>query len=426
MTFLNPTYFWGLLALLLPIMIHLLNKGEIKVMKVGSIKHFKSEDTKQSRKFKLNELLLLLLRLLTIGLLVFILAEPQLKIKIENTPITYLVEPSLLENLRMDSYLDSVPANSTRFFSEGFPVLDKNSVPKGIPNYWQLAQQLDYLETDSVIVFTKAKLSGFKGMRTSAANNIKWVVLEDDTTIKKFVGAELQGDTIDLVKVHSSNELTDIAHEFYAMDRPEIRIVDSDSLELEYGNKSIKLPIWSKDTLQIEICYEEEFETELHYLSAALAAVSEYSGYGLQINTTKENDFKTKGLDLLLWLKNEPVPQITTPLLRCEPDSLSTQLIKMGAKKNTYYLTERLTIENVLKDGLSERLLEILITNPKLQNALTMNDTRSLAEKEVLPETFDVEMSVKPTKLLSLSKWLWFFVIFMLVVERLIAKIRKQ
>lgn len=426
MTFLNPTYLWGLLALLLPIIIHLLNKGEIKIVKVGSIKHFTSEDTKQSRKLKLNELLLLILRLLSILLLVFILAEPQLKSKIKNTPITYLVEPSLLENARIEDYLDSVAANSTRLFSEGFPLIDEDKMPQGDINYWQLSQRLKELETDSVVVFTKAKLSGFKGMRISTPSSIKWVVLEDDETIEKFVGAELMGDTVKLTKVRSNNEFTDIAHELYSVDQPEITVLDSDSLQLQYEDKSVKLPIWSKDTLQIGISYEEEFEAEMRYFSAAFEAVSQYSGYKLNVNATEKDDLLPEGLDFLVWLKNKPIPETEIAVLKFQSDSLSNQLIKKGDKKNIYYLTERLTIENVLNEALSESLLEILITRPELQKAMAIYDERSLPENEVMSEINEVEKIIKPTKLLSISNWLWVFVVITLIIERFLAKIRKQ
>ncbi|NND11568.1 MAG: hypothetical protein HKN96_10170, partial [Flavobacteriaceae bacterium] len=98
MTFLYPSYLWALLGLIVPLAIHLWSKKEGKTIKIGSIKLLSEADSKQSRSIKLNEYWLLLLRMLSVALLVFILAEPGFIKKTPTNPLTYIVEPALLED----------------------------------------------------------------------------------------------------------------------------------------------------------------------------------------------------------------------------------------------------------------------------------------------------------------------------------------
>ncbi|MEQ9166083.1 MAG: BatA domain-containing protein, partial [Fulvivirga sp.] len=61
MNFANSTYLFALLGFLIPIAIHLWNKKEAKVIKVGSIQFVPTQDSNQSKSIQLNEVFLLLL-----------------------------------------------------------------------------------------------------------------------------------------------------------------------------------------------------------------------------------------------------------------------------------------------------------------------------------------------------------------------------
>ena len=54
MTFLNPTYLWTLLALAVPLAIHLWSRKKVRVIKVGSTRFLESLDPKQTNSVKLN------------------------------------------------------------------------------------------------------------------------------------------------------------------------------------------------------------------------------------------------------------------------------------------------------------------------------------------------------------------------------------
>lgn len=79
MTFLAPIVLTGLAAVGLPVLIHLLNKSQVKVMKWAAMKFLLECVRKNERKMRLEDLILLLLRCLLVALLVLAFALPAIK-----------------------------------------------------------------------------------------------------------------------------------------------------------------------------------------------------------------------------------------------------------------------------------------------------------------------------------------------------------
>jgi hypothetical protein len=76
MTFLNPGALYGLLAMGIPIAIHLLNKFQIKEVKWAAMRFLRESVEKNQRRLQMEDLLLLILRCLLIALLILVLARP--------------------------------------------------------------------------------------------------------------------------------------------------------------------------------------------------------------------------------------------------------------------------------------------------------------------------------------------------------------
>ena len=176
MFFLNPTYLWAFLGLTVPIAIHLWSKKEGKTIKIGSVQLLKKADTKQSRSIKLNEFWLLVLRLFLISILVLIISNLHIRKKVDTVAITYIVESSLLQNKEFKSILDTITTEAPmRLLQNGFPEIDletNHQLDPEIPNYWQLSKEMESLPSDSIIVFTSAYQSGFKGLRPEITKSI--------------------------------------------------------------------------------------------------------------------------------------------------------------------------------------------------------------------------------------------------------------
>lgn len=79
MTFLNPLILTGLLAISIPIIIHLLNLSKVRKVEFSTLRFLKELQKSKMRRIKLRQLLLLALRILTIVFLVLAFADPVLK-----------------------------------------------------------------------------------------------------------------------------------------------------------------------------------------------------------------------------------------------------------------------------------------------------------------------------------------------------------
>src|SRR5688572_12115947 len=76
MTFLQPFILWGLPLLLIPIIIHLLNRLRHRPQPWGAMRFLRSANQSSISQAKLRQLLVLLFRVLTVVALVFFLSRP--------------------------------------------------------------------------------------------------------------------------------------------------------------------------------------------------------------------------------------------------------------------------------------------------------------------------------------------------------------
>lgn len=79
MSFLNPLLLFGLLAIAIPVIIHLLNLSKVRKVEFSTLRFLKELQKTKMKRIRLRQLLLLLLRTLTIIFLVLSFADPILK-----------------------------------------------------------------------------------------------------------------------------------------------------------------------------------------------------------------------------------------------------------------------------------------------------------------------------------------------------------
>ena len=65
----NSFWLWGLSALSVPLIIHLLSRREGKVIRMGSLRYLQDSNTQQFKSLRLNEIILFILRCLLIIIL---------------------------------------------------------------------------------------------------------------------------------------------------------------------------------------------------------------------------------------------------------------------------------------------------------------------------------------------------------------------
>ena len=426
MTLLNPTYLWALLGLTIPVVIHLWSRKEGKTIQVGSIQLFSESDSSQSSNIKINELLLLLLRMLAITTLVIILAEPFIKGKTENTSISYFVESGLLKNEKLTHVLDSLPEGSVHVFENGFPDYAQGENYKtSIPNYWQLAADLEDFPADSIVIFTNAYLSGIKGMRPSIAANINWITIEDETETPKLIEAKRKENSLQLLHLNSNSNSLAFHKETIPVNDNRVSISD-DSLIFTQNNTEQRVLLDTLKSVEVTVFYDEELSDQMQYISAAFNAIGNYLERPIQLKITQNIDsLNLSEAENLVWLSKNPVSKGKNRLIY-KPDSLANSLIEPTLVANEFHLTQKLNTQNVIDKHLAEQLLTFLDLHPDLEKTISKLDKRVVAHSELLPVKASAKAKKNTANLIDFSPWLWLLLLLLLIAERILAKYRKQ
>lgn len=382
-------------------------------------------DSRQSSSIQLNEWLLMLLRMLILALIVLLMAGPQWRTKGNQKEITYLVEPSLANEPILTAILDSLQEDaSVRLFKKGFPEWDLDTDYRSeqeTPAYWQLAQRLDSLQSDSMVIFTKALVKGIKSKRPNTQKKIHWVVTEGEETQDRPVMAFKNADAVQLVSVSSHGGGTQIKK---ALIEDGYQITTAgDSLML--GQESTTtVPLRTKDTLQINLYFDEGFEREGQYVEASFRALSVYLRQPIQVQVKEERS--NERADLQIWFSEEPFKPSDGKWLLMKPNVLAKQLIEPGPTPNIFHLTSRLNPKNTVEQRFTEQLLGILDVDKETKTLVKDMDRRQIDEATLKPNYVAPKRKRERATLVDVSLWVFGLVAGLMLVERLISKYRKQ
>jgi len=382
-------------------------------------------DSRQSSSIQLNEWLLMLLRMLILALIVLLMAGPQWRTKGNQKEITYLVEPSLANEPILTAILDSLQEDaSVRLFKKGFPEWDLDTDYRSeqeTPAYWQLAQRLDSLQSDSMVIFTKALVKGIKSKRPNTQKKIHWVVTEGEETQERPVMAFKNADAVQLVTVSSHGGGTQIKK---ALIEDGYQITTAgDSLML--GEESTTtVPLRTKDTLQINLYFDEGFEREGQYVEASFRALSVYLRQPIQVQVKEERS--NERADLQIWFSEEPFKPSDGKWLLMKPNVLAKQLIEPGPTPNIFHLTSRLNPKNTVEQRFTEQLLGILDVDKETKTLVKDMDRRQIDEATLKPNYVAPKRKRERATLVDVSLWVFGLVAGLMLVERLISKYRKQ
>ncbi|TJY37090.1 BatA domain-containing protein [Pontimicrobium aquaticum] len=428
MFFLNPTYLWALLGLLIPVAIHLWSKKEGKTIKIGSIQLLSEVDSKQNSSIQLNELLLLFIRLLLIALVILIIAQPQIKKDFKNTKLTYLVEPSLLNNKSITNILDTITTNTPiKLLQSGFPELNLSNIPnEGVttPNYWQLTQEIDDLHSDSIIVFTNGLLKGLKGKRPEVNANVEWIIFKDGETSERVVKALEKDNKIELI--------TSISNSLNTSFKKETLPINSNKIEFNKAKDSIKinnewLLLKTIKPLNILIFNDKGFDKETRFINAAFKAISKYTNTPIEVTIEEDaTNIEFSNFNCVVWLSNQKPVLVSGKLLAYKPNKFAQTLIVESETKNLFYLTKTLDSENIINERLVEQLITMLDFHSDVTKTVLEHDKRIIAKEELQPIFKDLETKKSYAGVLDISKWLWLLLAGLLILERIVANYKKQ
>ncbi|MGY5847247.1 BatA domain-containing protein [Salegentibacter sp. HM20] len=409
MYFLNPSYLWALLALAVPLAIHLWSRREGKIIKVGSIKFLKEADTRKSSSLQLNEIWLLLLRMLLLAILVFILSGLHWPGKEKNAPIAYLVEDSLLKVPEIRALTDSLSNTAeVRLLQKDFPDISNfKEEDSGFitPNYWQLAREMENFPADSLVVFSAGHLAGVKGRRPEISKKINWIILGQAYAETQLIGAIQRGDSIELVSVKNDGQSLEIQKEL---------------AETNLG-EDINMPLISTDSLKIQMFVDEKFQQEEFYLRASLRAVGRYLKHPILI----EEFNPAIDADVLIWLSEKNLPESNSRKLKFQENNYSSELIEPGLNSREFILTSKLNAENIYENDLPGSLLRFLSAYSHLEMQIDKTDKRQIAGEFIQTKKSNSEIKLKRAGI-DASKHLWLLFLALIIAERLLSAYRKQ
>ncbi len=365
--FLSPFWLISLLAVAVPVAIHLLSRRAGKKIKAGSIRFLEASESHRLKSLKLSEIPLLLLRAALVAMLVLLLAQPHWQEKpgqSEANPRGWvLVAPEILQNLpRAHQHLiDSLAAagNELHLLAPGLPRV-MNPTPQNwkppkdgslggfsrLPplspmvhhrvtsdeNVWSLLREADALlpAHAPLWIFSSDRLTSIRGERPALHATVNWHTVSSVRQNLWIHEARLTPkDSLHLVIGFSDARQTAFAR--YLLKMPHQQTILSNpylsALEIiphrDNGAYTLRLVEQDdrpadnvyeifphKDSTIIAIIHDNQRRDDARYVQSALAAVAEFSTISLVIKSQlvggNEQDLKTGGF--VFWLADQPVP----------------------------------------------------------------------------------------------------------------------
>lgn len=420
-SFANPFWLYGLFGLLIPIGIHLLSRKEGKTIYIGSIRHLTDSDTAQFSSIRLNEFLLLLLRILLITIVVFILAGFSFNSKGNQSKQWLLIEKGIERDKAYSQTIDDLSSKGfeVRSLSDDFPVLSDSGSISPTKNYAELIHSLPSF-VDTAVIMTYSYASAFKGEKPSLPRHVSWLTV-DPPPVKIATNAVESGVDSVAVRVLTSNAF---GSEF-----------SNTTLAKSAFNKFPKtdtLEVNARDTINISIYASESFGYDSKIIQAALQAIANRTPHYLKIASQSKATEISPQTDFLFWLAEEPAPK-TKVLLgysRCTNTDLPLLLSSEHAVRFCpdlnfdWIITQHLTEENVLNESFTSTLATLILPSVDSKSFASF-DHRILAADAVFSKS-EVTRTHSSTERETKEPELAVLLFVVLLTERFIAYKRKQ
>jgi hypothetical protein len=413
MQFLNPIWLWGLSGLLIPIGIHMLSRKEGKVIRVGSIRHLEETSTRQFRKIRLNEVVLLALRCLLIILIVLLLSGLSFN-RYNTNNINYLLLEKGMENESdFKPLVDSLEEKGfeERWLAKGFPLLEDSIVADANTNYWSLIESLKKEQVQQVVVLSYNYLDGFKGKRTELPANVHWISKQPTPFEFTLTSTRLSSDSVLLRKGNTSGEGTRFA---------------SYEVRGESLTEEEKELLQNQDTISITVYSNAKFEYDKEIMLAALNAVDETLPCVLSIKSSDADEWKDTKVDWIVWLSEKTIPELAgARSIQYSKNEFGGKLLTSSS--NGWLLTKRLDQEIAINRNLALQLASILLPEDEAKQRANELDRRALPEKQLWSSaSLEGGNTLVMAGTNSAMPYLAGLILLVLLAERIIAFKRNQ
>jgi hypothetical protein len=321
MHLLLPIWLIGLVAVGIPVVIHLWQIRQGKTLKVGSIALFSESSPKSARSFKLADILLLLLRCLLLIVLALLLAAPfwsrraninktvgWILIPTKNFQETYHKFQPAIDSLKTKGY-------ELHAFDPGFKKVDTTAVvinDSSSNNYWRLLDQLnDTVSTATPVeLFTPNSLTFFEGTKPASGLNMSWHTYTPADSVKTWIADAWLTTNGDIRIARATATPLGINYQFdelkNGLSGPAYDLTINNGIPIISlkGSPSEKVKV-DTTTRRIAI-YTDKNNIDASYLKAALYAIAGSTKRKTVIRSYQQADAIPAGQDWLFWLTERP------------------------------------------------------------------------------------------------------------------------
>ncbi|WP_299456900.1 BatA domain-containing protein [uncultured Microscilla sp.] len=455
MTIQQPIYFWALLGLLVPLIIHLWSRKSGKTIKVGSVQWMIAAENTRLSSIRFNEAGLYLLRSGLVLVVVFILLDvsQQQPKKAARLPTQWLLtEEAMLSHPTARLAIDSLQQKgyAIHLLQPGMPEvlptqltaiktsLSTNSAKASNVDYWSFLRELDTQPAapEQVWILAPNAARNFTGNRPQLSLKVQWLPLPIERKQVFLADAlQLPNDSLWLSIGISTKEGTHLLKE-KVKQQPSIQIKDLPLINVQRQQVSFAtapqntVPIRQPKAQNVQLLYDNDFALDQQYLAAALQAVGEYIGVEVKVYATKKLD-ATRKTDWLVVLKKgklvaKDYEKTGTRKLFYQAKNVAQWIISDSSQAQVHWLCQRLNPElnpQVLEVGLLEELTQCLFANPTATARIRKFDQRQLSNTQAVPQTIAQQRrsTVPTTKTQSFRGWLWWLLAVGVLIERVLA-----
>ena len=431
MTFLQPTYLWGLLGLLLPILIHLWSRKQVQTIKIGSIQHLLETTSKKSSTIYLEERWLLVLRLLLLTVLFGVLAQPRFETTSQQEEITYVFDPVLLQSLAQRERFQSLDPALKRLLLPGLPIWDEEEMSISdtlVPDYWQYTDALAQLASDSVVVFSSGRLRGIKGKRPQSLSHIRWMSIDPEMEVSKLIWARQVKDSVKTWHVNSNGQMLAFAKANTAITAANTK-TEADQLLLKTNdqNQESWIRVQPDSLVEINIVYAKEHRAQQRLMQAAFESIATYTQRRIHTNAILDTAALELPLDSrLVWLSPRTLPELSNSRLVWRPDPLASSIITPSQNSKEYLITKPLSPSTIVGSSFMTQLVQWLNLEQELLDRSDIYDYRTMAASQFQTGHNATNKVATASRLESMDVYLWLLLFGLLLLERIISTLRKQ
>jgi hypothetical protein len=288
----NPSYLWGLLGLIIPILIHLYNKRKTKVKILGSLRWLKEVQPAQWHFRRIHQWPLMFLRILIIVVAVLLLADFH-KVRLPGLSATthdlFLLHPNAGDTTQFRRSAIEWENDSVKvlWLQPYLSPINEKASKTPFDNLWSLIAEADLLyQPDRIHVIAPNRLDYFEGVQPRLNAPVSWELTERNEDTLRLINVNVVNGQHELLWYFSSSEKTTfmLQHGLEASIHgilPLLKDQTGDFIQVNDPSKVYQVPVRYPDTLHISAEIDAEMEKEWLLLHKVLRTLSEF--YNLPI-----------------------------------------------------------------------------------------------------------------------------------------------